>query len=92
MAGVLRRASPDDDCDVLIETAGNRVRVQLIPNAQLGKDDEPLILDAGGAGFATDGDVVVATGSVRPDPGGKGELFEAWSLRIESTPQEPKEG
>jgi hypothetical protein len=65
--GTLRRASPRDDCDFLVEQRPESlVRVQLGPEHRIGALDEPVILAPSGEPFADDGDEVVCGGGYRP--------------------------
>lgn len=79
--GVLRRAAPEDECDVLVGTT----RVRLGPDHLIGEPGTSLLMDADGLTFAHEGDQVscggggVPHGPVRTD---RPPLFHAGRISV----------
>lgn len=87
LRGTLRRALPEDDCDVIV----GRTRVRLAPDHRLGGRGEPLVFDPERAPFADEGDEVICVGGLAPPSHveGRAGIFVAGKLCVyERSPSE----
>jgi hypothetical protein len=85
LRGTLRRARPDENCDLVVEgSGGRRTRVRLIPLHRLGGPGEVLVAEASGRPFADDGDPVACVGGMAPSGPVEGEptVFGAGQLVV----------
>jgi hypothetical protein len=71
--GILRRATPEEDCDFVVEAGKRRVRVRLRLEHRCGDPGEPVLSDHTGAPFADDGDEVSCGGGHIPASRVEGE-------------------
>ncbi|MDA8311087.1 MAG: hypothetical protein M0Z46_10850 [Actinomycetota bacterium] len=82
--GIVRRATPEEGCDFIVEAGKRRVRVRLRPEHRCGDPGEPVLFDHNGDPFADDGDEVTCGGGHIPTSRVEGEpgLFHAGIVSV----------